>query len=105
MLVKCQYVGQIQHEMHVEMLRNELCSSTAEMYIEKMMQDALAYQDQFEVYIQTLISQGLDSNFLTEIMQEQGNNCMNCIKKLLCAKTKINSLLISSFRRIFFVKC
>lgn len=59
--------------MHVEMLRNELCSSTAEMYIGKMMQDALAYQDQFEVYIQTLISQGLDSNFLTEIMQEQGN--------------------------------
>lgn len=70
--MKCQYVGQIQHEMHIELLRNELCTSTAEMYIEKMMQDALAYQDQFEVYIQTLISQGLDSNFLTEIMQEQG---------------------------------
>lgn len=59
--------------MHVEMLRSELCSTTAEIYIEKMMQNALAYQDQFEVYIQTLISQGLDSNFLTEIMQEQGN--------------------------------
>lgn len=71
--MKCQYVGQIQNEMHVELLRNELCSSTSDMYIEKMMQDALAYQDQFEVYIQTLISQGLDSNFLTEIMQEQGN--------------------------------
>lgn len=59
--------------MHIELLRNELCSTTSEIYIEKVMSDMLAYQDQFEVYIQTLISQGLDSNFLIEIMQEQGN--------------------------------
>lgn len=65
----------MQHEMHVELLRNELCSATSEMYIEKMMQNAIAYQDQFEVYIQTLISQALDSNFLSEIMQEQGEFC------------------------------
>lgn len=59
--------------MHIELLRNELCSTTSEIYMEKVMSDMLAYQDQFEVYIQTLISQGLDSNFLIEIMQEQGN--------------------------------
>lgn len=59
--------------MHIELLRSELCSTTSEIYIEKIMSDMLAYQDQFEVYIQTLISQGLDSNFLIEIMQEQGN--------------------------------
>lgn len=58
--------------MHVELLRSDLCADTSELYIEKVMIDTLAYQDQFEVYIQTLISQSLDTNFLTEIMQEQG---------------------------------
>lgn len=67
-------MGQLQHEMHIELLRNELCAATSEMYIEKVMTDALTYQDQFEVYIQTLISQALDANFLIEIMQEQGTD-------------------------------
>lgn len=61
-------------ETVVEFLRNEMTIIDQEFY-DRVMKECEVYQDNFEVYIQTLISQALDSNFLTEIFQEKGKNC------------------------------
>lgn len=65
------YKGQSQLETVVEFLRNEVTIIDQEFF-ERAIKECEVYQDNFEVYIQTLISQALDSNFLTEIFQEKG---------------------------------
>ncbi|CAK9819785.1 Glutamine and serine-rich protein 1 [Anthophora plagiata] len=66
-------------ETVVEFLRDEMIIDDSE-YIDKSMKDTEKYQDNFEVYIQTLISQALDSNFLTEIFQEQDDYFLSNVK-------------------------
>uniref|UniRef100_A0A1Y1MPK1 DUF4211 domain-containing protein n=1 Tax=Photinus pyralis TaxID=7054 RepID=A0A1Y1MPK1_PHOPY len=68
--IPVKYRSQGQLETIVEFLRNELVVIDQE-FLEKAMTESEVYQDNFEVYIQTLISQALDSNFLMEIFQEQ----------------------------------
>lgn len=71
MSVPVKFKSQSQLEIIVEFLKNEITIIDHE-YQEKCMKSSEVYQDNFEVYIQTLISQALDNNFLTEIFQEQG---------------------------------
>ncbi|XP_077282742.1 uncharacterized protein LOC143908809 isoform X1 [Temnothorax americanus] len=66
-------------ETIVEFLRDEMIIDDSEN-IDKFMKETEKYQDNFEVYIQTLISQALDSNFLTEIFQEQDDYFLSNVK-------------------------
>ncbi|KAK6630219.1 hypothetical protein RUM43_015012 [Polyplax serrata] len=68
-------------ETIVELMRDEMNTEDPEL-MERVMKDLEKYQDSFEVYIQTLISQALDSNFLTEILQEQDEYFLNNVRAI-----------------------
>ncbi|XP_045763707.1 mucin-5AC-like isoform X1 [Maniola jurtina] len=66
-------------ETIVELVRSELPLDDVN-FIEKRMLETQMYQENFEVYIQTLISHALDPNFLTEIFQEQDEYFLSNVK-------------------------
>jgi hypothetical protein len=79
--IPVRYKCQSQVETIVEFLRNEMTVIDHD-YQQKCMKDCEGYQDNFEVYIQTLISQALDSNFLTEIFQEKDDYFLSNVKTI-----------------------
>lgn len=66
-------------ETIVELVRSDLPLEDS-TFIEKRMLETQMYQENFEVYIQTLISHALDPNFLMEIFQEQDDYFLSNVK-------------------------
>ncbi|KAI5641142.1 hypothetical protein NE865_06611 [Phthorimaea operculella] len=66
-------------ETIVELVRSEVPFDDSS-FTEKRMLETQMYQENFEVYIQTLISHALDPNFLTEIFQEQDEYFLSNVK-------------------------
>lgn len=99
MPVPVRFKAQNQLETVVEFLRADMTIIDTE-FMEKAMKDAEIYQDNFEVYIQTLISQALDSNFLTEIFQEQGSIFIPCFKGILIIYFIIDDYFLSNVKTV-----
>ncbi|KAK9870338.1 hypothetical protein WA026_006423 [Henosepilachna vigintioctopunctata] len=81
MSVPVKFKSQSQLETIVEFLKSEVTIIDHD-FQEKCMKTSELYQDNFEVYIQTLISQALDNNFLTEIFQEQDDYFLSNVKTI-----------------------
>lgn len=93
MSVPVKFKSQSQLEIIVEFLKNEITIIDHD-YQERCMKSSEVYQDNFEVYIQTLISQALDNNFLTEIFQEQDDYFLSNVKTIDdITESKRNNLL------------
>ncbi|XP_018572236.1 uncharacterized protein LOC108911707 isoform X2 [Anoplophora glabripennis] len=81
MSVPVKYKSQGQLETIVEFLKNEMTIIDQD-FQEQCMKQFESYQDNFEVYIQTLISQALDSNFLMEIFQENDDYFLSNVQTI-----------------------
>ncbi|XP_014240849.1 uncharacterized protein LOC106661758 isoform X2 [Cimex lectularius] len=79
--VSVKTISQTKHETVVQMISTGLhvITSGRDIIAESMNENS-KYQDNFEVYIQTLFSQALDSNFLTEIFQEKDEYFLDNVK-------------------------
>ncbi|KAJ8977268.1 hypothetical protein NQ317_003970, partial [Molorchus minor] len=91
MSVPVRYRSQGQLETIVEFLKNEITIIDHE-YQEHCMKIFESFQDNFEVYIQTLISQALDSNFLMEIFQEKAISDIEVIRQVRSSWAEIDSI-------------
>ena len=65
--------------------------------MEAVNDEANGMVDTFQIYLQTLLSQALDSNFLKEIAKENGTSFLSCIFFVSLMSRHL-------FRRIFLDK-
>lgn len=81
----------------VEFVRAELTSvDDTELFIDKVMADSSVYRENFVVYMQTLISQSLDANFLNEIMQEEDDYFLSNVQIVDVVTAERKTRLLSS---------
>ncbi|CAG9836686.1 unnamed protein product [Diabrotica balteata] len=81
MVVPVKLISTGQLEVIVEFLKHEMNIVDFE-YQDQCMKQFESYQDNFEVYIQTLISQALDSNFLMEIFHEKDDYFLSNVQTI-----------------------
>ncbi|XP_049778744.1 uncharacterized protein LOC126175803 isoform X1 [Schistocerca cancellata] len=77
--VAVRFVVQNNFETVVELQKNSICDDH-QSHVEQSITETAKYYNSFEVYIQTLISQALDSNFLTEVLREHDDYFLTNLK-------------------------
>uniref|UniRef100_A0A023EYL3 DUF4211 domain-containing protein n=1 Tax=Triatoma infestans TaxID=30076 RepID=A0A023EYL3_TRIIF len=88
-------VKQIKRDITVKLLsRNLLDVTVGRDIIDRTIKDSMKYQDNFDIFIQTLISHSLDSNFLKAIVQEKDDYFLNNVKVIDDYIDKLKSDLI-----------
>ncbi|XP_073998688.1 uncharacterized protein isoform X2 [Rhodnius prolixus] len=79
--VDVKLVKQIKRDITVKLLsRNLLDVTVGRDIIDRTIKDNMKYQDNFDIFIQTLISHSLDSNFLKAIVLEKDDYFLNNVK-------------------------
>lgn len=80
----------------VEFVRADLAVDDTEQFIDKVMADSSVYAEHFVVYMQTLISQALDANFLNEIMLEKDDYFLSNVQIIDAITDERRRRLLSS---------
>ncbi|XP_071445571.1 glutamine and serine-rich protein 1-like isoform X2 [Hetaerina americana] len=87
--VPVKFIKQNKMETIVEIIQAELPIKDDKLR-EKLMKESEKHAYAYEVFVQTLVSHALDSNFLPEIISEKDEYFLNCVEEMdrVCAEKK-----------------